>query len=120
MNGELVKTFRFDAAHWLPNAPPGHKCARPHGHGYRVDVHVIGPVDPHAGWVMDFGRIKGCVQPLIDRLDHSHLNEVEDLANPTSELLAHWLWERIHPDLPELSAVVVHESDGAKCIYRGD
>jgi len=119
MKAELIKTFRFDAAHALPNVPAGHKCASPHGHSYRVDVHVTGDVDPHVGWVIDFGEIKRIVDPLIARLDHHDLNEVEGLANSTSELLAGWLWERIKPDLPQLTAVAVYESDTAKCIYRG-
>ncbi len=120
MRAELVKTFRFDAAHSLPNVPPEHKCSAPHGHGYRIDVHVVGPVDAHAGWVMDFGRIKAVVQPLIDQLDHTNLNDVPGLANSTAELLSRWLWQRIQPDLPELSAIAVHESDSAYCVYRGD
>ena len=119
MKAELVKSFRFDAAHALPNVPAGHKCASAHGHGYRVDIHVYGDVDPHAGWVMDFGRIKAIVAPLIDQLDHRNLNDIPGLANSTSELLAAWLWERIRPQLPQLSAIVVHESESARCIYRG-
>lgn len=119
MEAELVKTFRFDAAHALPNVPAGHKCASPHGHSYRVDVHVTGEVDPRVGWVIDFGQIKKLVDPLIDQLDHHNLNDVEGLANSTSELLAAWLWERIKTELPHLSAIVVYESDTAKCIYRG-
>ena len=120
MKAELVKTFRFDAAHALPNVPAGHKCAAPHGHGYRVDVHVVGEVDPHVGWVMDYGEIKRIVAPLIDQLDHRNLNDIDGLANSTSELLAAWLWERIRPRLPQLSAIAVYESDAAKCIYRGE
>ena len=119
MKAELVKTFRFDAAHALPNVPTGHKCGSAHGHSYRVDVHVVGEVDPQAGWVMDFGRIKAIVAPLIDQLDHHDLNNVPGLANSTSELLAAWLWERIRPELPELSAIAIHESESATCIYRG-
>ena len=120
MKAELVKTFKFDAAHALPNVPAGHKCAALHGHGYRVDVHVQGEVDPHTGWVMDFGRIKQVVGPLIDQLDHTRLDELPELANSTSELLADWLWRRIKPELPEMVAIAVYESDSAKCIYRGD
>jgi 6-pyruvoyltetrahydropterin/6-carboxytetrahydropterin synthase len=119
MKAELIKTFRFDAAHALPNVPAGHKCGSMHGHSYRVDVHVEGPVDPHAGWVMDFARISSIVRPLIDQLDHHDLGQIPGLANSTSELLAQWLWQRIKPELPELSAVAVCESETAKCVYRG-
>ena len=120
MKAELVKSFRFDAAHALAHAPAGHKCAALHGHSYRVDVHVAGTVQEPPGWVMDFGRIAAIVRPLIDQLDHRDLTTVPGLPNSTSEHIAAWLWARIKPDLPELSAVVVHESETARCIYRGE
>ncbi len=119
MHAELIKTFTFDAAHALPHLPDAHKCSRMHGHSYRVDIHVEGPVDPETGWVMDFGEIKAVVNPLLDELDHHCLNEVEGLANSTSEMLAGYLWKRIKPALPALSAVTIWESDTSRCVYRG-
>lgn len=119
MQAELVRTFRFDAAHWLPNVPAGHKCRSPHGHSYRVDIHVAGEVDPHVGWVMDFGIIKKTVQPIIDQLDHHNLNDVPGLENSTSECIAAWLWGKIKPSIPLLSAVEIYETDSSRCIYRG-
>jgi len=116
---ELFREFRFEAAHRLPNVEPDHKCARLHGHSYRVAVHVLGDVDGHAGWVMDFADISTAFQPLHDQLDHRYLNEVEGLENPTSEVLAEWIWERLAPRLPGLEAVVVHETCTSGCIYRG-
>ncbi|HEX6779115.1 MAG TPA: 6-carboxytetrahydropterin synthase QueD, partial [Ktedonobacterales bacterium] len=89
---EIFKEFTFEAAHRLPNVPPGHKCARLHGHSFRVEVHVRGPVDPETGWVMDFGDIKETFQPYYDQLDHNYLNEIAGLSNPTSEHLARWIW----------------------------
>jgi 6-pyruvoyltetrahydropterin/6-carboxytetrahydropterin synthase len=119
MQAELVKTFTFDAAHSLPAAPEGHKCREVHGHGYRVDVHVVGEVDDTAGWVMDFDVIVSAVRPVIDALDHRLLNEVEGLENSTAELIARYIWDRVEGKLPGLSAVVVWESDRSRCIYRG-
>ena len=119
MEAELIRTFRFDAAHSLPNAPAGHKCRRLHGHSYRVDVHVTGPVDPATGWVMDFGELKAAVEPALAALDHRCLNDVPGLANSTSEQLAKYLWDRIAPRLGGLSAVTVWESDTSRCVYRG-
>lgn len=119
MKAELSKTFRFEAGHHLPNVPPDHKCARPHGHSYRLTVVVQAEVDDRAGWVMDFGKLKDVVEPLIAKLDHQDLNQVEDLANPTSELIAKWFWDRIRPQLPSLQAVSVAESDTSCCTYRG-
>lgn len=119
MKAELTKTYRFDAAHRLPNVGADHKCARPHGHGYRVAVTVAGEVDPQTGWVMDFGRINRAVGPLIEQLDHAELNAVDGLANPTTEMIAKWFWDRLGPHLPELAAVAVAESDTSLCTYRG-
>jgi len=120
MNVEIIKTFRFDAAHRLANAPRGHKCRRLHGHSYRLDVHVAGPVDERTGWVMDFGKIKQAVEPILAELDHHLLNEVPGLENSTSELMAAYLFNRIRKVLPELSAVTVWESETSRCVYRGE
>ena len=120
MEVELVKTFRFDAAHSLSGVPAEHKCRRMHGHGYRIDVHVTGTVDPRRGWLMDYNELKRAVQAVIDSLDHRNLNEIPGLENSTSEMLAKYLWDKIAPALPNLSAVVVWESDSSRCIYRGN
>ena len=117
---EICKVFQFEAAHRLPNVPPGHKCARLHGHSFRVAVHVRGPVGADTGWVMDFADIKAAFDPLLKRLDHYYLNEIEGLENPTSEHLARWVWRRLKPTLPLLSKVVVYETCTSKCIYRGE
>lgn len=119
MQAELIRTFRFEAAHALPNVPAGHKCSRLHGHSYRVDIHVTGPIGEQTGWVMDFGDIKRIVEPVLEELDHRCLNEVPGLGNCTSELLARYLYGRLKPTLTLLSAVTVWESDNARCVYRG-
>ena len=116
---ELVKDFRFEAAHFLPNVPEGHKCRRIHGHSFRGEVAVRGPVGDHTGWVMDFADLKQAVEPLIDRLDHYLLNEVEGLQNPTSERIAMWLWDRLAPALPSLHRVTIEETCTSRCHYLG-
>ncbi|HXW87637.1 MAG TPA: 6-carboxytetrahydropterin synthase QueD [Streptosporangiaceae bacterium] len=116
---EIFREFRFDAAHQLPRVPAGHKCGRLHGHSYRVEVHVAGPVDPDTGWVADFGDIASAFAPLRAQLDHAYLNDVPGLENPTSEVLAQWIWTRLQPGLP-LSAVVVRETRTSGCVYRGE
>jgi 6-pyruvoyltetrahydropterin/6-carboxytetrahydropterin synthase len=118
MEAEVIKTFHFEAAHDLPNTPPGHKCRNLHGHSYRVDVHVTGPVDPRSGWVIDFGEIKRIVDPIIAELDHRYLNKIPGLENSTSELMAAWLFNRIRPALSGLSAITVWESDNSRATYR--
>jgi 6-pyruvoyltetrahydropterin/6-carboxytetrahydropterin synthase len=117
---EIFKEFTFEAAHRLPNVPPGHKCARLHGHSYRIAVHISGPVDDHAGWVHDFADLSGAMRPVLDRLDHYYLNEIEGLENPTSELLARWIWDLLQPAMPELQQIVVRETCTSGCVYRGE
>ena len=116
---EIFREFTFEAAHRLPNVPEGHKCARLHGHSYRFAVHVRGPIDPEFGWVMDFGDIKAVVQPIVAELDHYYLNEIDGLTNPTSEVLAAWLWNRVADTIPILSAITVRETCTSGCTYRG-
>jgi 6-pyruvoyltetrahydropterin/6-carboxytetrahydropterin synthase len=116
----IFKEFKFEAAHSLPNVPEGHKCRRLHGHSYRVRVVLDGPVDPRMGWVCDFSEIKRIVQPLIDRLDHQHLNTIEGLSNSTAELIAVWFWDRLKPDLPMLEEIQVFETETSGCVYRGE
>lgn len=116
---DIFKSFTIEAAHRLPNVPPGHKCARLHGHSFRIDLHVSGDPGAVSGWVMDFADIKAAFQPLYAQLDHHYLNEVEGLDNPTSERLAIWIWERLKPALPLLGAVVVHETCSSGCRYAG-
>jgi 6-pyruvoyltetrahydropterin/6-carboxytetrahydropterin synthase len=117
---EIFKAFTLESAHRLPNVPAGHKCARVHGHSFRVEVHVQGPVDPHLGWVMDFADVKAAFEPLYQQLDHHYLNDVPGLENPTSENLARWIWQRLRPALPQLSAIVVHETCTSGARYTGD
>lgn len=117
---ELFKEFTFEAAHRLPNVAADHKCARLHGHSYRIVVHVEGPVDAESGMVIDFADIKTAFKPIVDeQLDHYYLNDVPGLENPTSENLARWVWQKLHPCLPLLSAIQVRETCTSGCIYRG-
>jgi 6-pyruvoyltetrahydropterin/6-carboxytetrahydropterin synthase len=81
---------------------------------------VLGEVDPVTGWLMDFDDIKQAFAPLLEQLDHHYLNEIEGLENPTSEILTRWIFERLKPDLPELSAVEIRETCTVGCIYRGE
>jgi len=116
---ELVKDFRFEAAHWLPNVPEGHKCRRMHGHSFRGEIAVRGEVDPATGWLIDFADLKRAVDPLVAQLDHYLLNDIAGLENPTSEMLAVWLWDRLAPHVPLLYRVTVEETCSSRCHYFG-
>lgn len=117
---EIWKEFTFEAAHLLPNVPDDHKCKRLHGHSYRVRVCVEADLDPTLGWVVDFADMAEAFEPLRLRLDHYYLNDIEGLQNPTSEVLARWIWVRLRPTLPILSAIEVSETCTSGCVYRGD
>lgn len=113
----IFKEFTFEAAHRLPNVPEGHKCARLHGHSFRVRLELEGEPDPHTGWILDFADLKAIFKPTLEMLDHHYLNEIPGLENPTSEVIARWIYERVKPDIPELARVVLHETCTAGAVY---
>ena len=116
---EIFKEFRVEAAHRLPNVPVGHKCARLHGHSFVIGVYVSGEVQHDTGWVCDFAAIGAAMAPVLQQLDHHYLNDISGLENPTSEVLAMWVWQRIGSKLPQLSRIVIHETCTSGCEYRG-
>ena len=115
----IYKDFHFEAAHHLPNVPDGHKCRRLHGHSFTVRVEVSGNCAEPSGWVMDYAELKAVFEPVYQQLDHHYLNEIAGLENPTSENLAKWIWQRLKPDLAELSSIEVKETCSTGCIYSG-
>lgn len=117
---EIFKKFTIEAAHRLPNLPEQHKCRRLHGHSFGIEIHVSGPLTPNEGWIMDFADLTRAFQPIYDQLDHHYLNDIPGLENPTSEILAQWIWKRLKPALPLLSRVLVRETCTAGCIYTGE
>lgn len=117
---DIFKDFHFEAAHRLPNVPEGHKCARLHGHSFQVRITVSGDAPEPSGWVMDFADLKIAFKPLLNRLDHYYLNDIEGLENPTSENICRWIWQRLKPTLPALSCVEIRETCTSGCLYRGD
>jgi 6-pyruvoyltetrahydropterin/6-carboxytetrahydropterin synthase len=116
---EIFKEFRIEAAHRLPRVPAGHKCARLHGHSFVIGVYVEGEVQAATGWVRDFADIGAAMHDVHQELDHRYLNDIPGLENPTSEMLATWVWRRLEPGLPGLSRIVIHETCTSGCEYRG-
>lgn len=117
---DVTKTFSIEAARSLPNLPEGHPCKNIHGHSFKITITVSGPVDSHTGFVMDFGDIDSYCKPLLDQLNHSYLNDVDGLENPSSEYLCIWIWDRLKPSLPQLSQIEINETDSTGCIYTGE
>lgn len=117
----IEKSFKFDAAHSLPEVKSGHKCGRNHGHTFKVTVKLKGEIDKKKGWVMDFGDLSAIVKPIIDNeLDHRNLNDIEGLENPTSENICVWLWYKLQPSLPTLYSVVVKETENSMSEFFGE
>ena len=97
---DIFKRFTVEAAHRLPNVPDGHKCARLHGHSFTIELQVSGDPEPQLGWVMDFAELKAAFKPIYEQL-------------------AIWIWQRLKPQVPLLTEVVVHETCTSGCRYRG-
>ncbi len=116
----IEKEFTFDSAHFLPNLTPGHKCIRLHGHTYRVFISVEGPLTELEQWVMDFGDLKRAAKPLIDSLDHQLLNAIPGLENPTAEVIAKYIYDKLLHKIPLLHSVRVDETPTSRAIYSGD
>lgn len=115
----ITQGFTFEAAHFLPRVPETHRCRRMHGHSYKVELTLEGAVDPDTGFVADFFDIEAVFAPLLARLDHHCLNDVEGLDNPTAENICAWLWARLKPELPQLAGVRVFETPLSYAEYDG-
>ena len=116
----IYKEFSFEAAHFLPSAPPGHPNARVHGHSFRVRVTLDGEPNETTGVVMHLDDVESAVADAREALDHRFLNEVDGLSQPTLERISIWLWERLHNRLPGLTEIeVARDSCHEGCVYRG-
>jgi 6-pyruvoyltetrahydropterin/6-carboxytetrahydropterin synthase len=102
----VTRTFAFEAAHQLPWHAG--KCRNLHGHGYRLEVTVEGPVGDD-GMVLDFAEVEAVVErEIIARYDHTYLNDL--LENPTAELIAHEVWKRLEAADLEVACVKLWET----------
>lgn len=115
----IYKQFSFDSAHFLPKVPAGHKCINTHGHTYFLTVYIEGDMIEKYGWVIDYTDLKNGIQPIINLLDHQLLNNIPGLENPTSEVLAIWLWNKIKPIFPGLKKIELNETPTSGVIYEG-
>ncbi len=117
MKYELKQHFQIESARFLPNLGKDHPCASIHGHSFKIILTLVGDLDPQIGWLMDYHKISKVMQPFIQTLDHKVLNDVPGLSNPTSELLAKWLYERVIKEIPILKHVSILETPFTECTY---
>jgi 6-pyruvoyltetrahydropterin/6-carboxytetrahydropterin synthase len=120
----IGRNFSFEAAHRLPSLGPGHKCFRPHGHGYHVEVILRAETLTPPGFVTDFGDLAAFGRYLAEELDHRDLNEALPFE-PTSEHLARhlagWFIEHVEPRIPGcLAAVRVAETPASWAQFTMD
>jgi 6-pyruvoyltetrahydropterin/6-carboxytetrahydropterin synthase len=117
---EIFNIYHIEAARRLPGLPESHPCSRVHGHSFRVELYVSGPVNADTGWVIDFAELDAAFAPTKAQIDHRYLNDIPGLENPTSERLAQWIWQKLKPAVPGLSKIVVQETQQSGCVYTGD
>ncbi len=110
----LWRRYAFHSAHRLPHVPLGHKCGTMHGHGFEAIVHAS-----DSGSGLSHDDLDAIWAPIHFQLNYACLNELPGLENPTSELLASWLWERIAPQLPGLSTITVFETGSCGAAFDG-
>ena len=119
MQVTLTKKFNFEAAQTVPHIAPNHKCRNMHGHSFKIEISVQGEKNEETGCFYDHAFISKAMAPLIALVDHSYLNDIEGLENPTIENMCGWFWERLAPQLPGLFEIVLHETPVSRCSYRG-
>ncbi|MFS4459798.1 6-carboxytetrahydropterin synthase QueD [Bdellovibrio sp. HCB2-146] len=117
MKFELKQHFQIESARFLPHLPASHPCSRMHGHSFKIVLTLVGELDPKIGWVIDYNDIQDKMKPLLEKIDHRVLNEVEGLENPTSELLAKWVYDHSRKSLPQLVRVSIAETPLTECSY---
>lgn len=115
----IYKQFSFDSAHYLTQVPPTHKCSTMHGHTYTLTVWIKGELN-REGWVMDFSDLKSEVKKVLAFVDHQCLNTVEGLENPTCEIFAMWLWDKLKVNIPLLYKIKLQETPTSGVVYKGN
>jgi 6-pyruvoyltetrahydropterin/6-carboxytetrahydropterin synthase len=117
-HAHVWRRYRFESAHFLPNVPAGHKCGRLHGHGFEVILHADQDVGARDLGV-DYDHLDSLWAPLHAKLHHRCLNDIPGLENPTSEVIAGWVWQQLKYALPELSWVTCFETGTSGSHFDG-
>lgn len=103
---EISRTFDLQAAHRLPYTPEDHKCHRLHGHTWTVRLVVTGPLHPVLGWIVDYADVDAIwTEKVYEKLDHTCLNDT--IPNPTTEIIAAWIYAAVQPPFAKLGCRVL-------------
>jgi len=114
------KAYWIHAAHQLPYVPDGHKCKNMHGHNFKICVYLKGSIDDSNMCQKYHWKIDLAWKKLENILNYSCLNQISGLENPTSEILARWVWRKIALDLENLDRVIVFETATSGAVYDGE
>jgi 6-pyruvoyltetrahydropterin/6-carboxytetrahydropterin synthase len=114
-NGIVWKKFSFQASHRLPNVPKGHKCGSMHGHTFEVILYAESSDGEHKT-LLDLNLLSNS---LYSELNKKCLNNIVGLENPTSELIASWVYSKIKASNNFISKVAIMETDHAGCSFDG-
>ena len=109
---EVTVEAGFSSGHYLRNYHG--KCENPHGHNYKVFVTLIGAELDHAGLLLDFKLLKQVMRPVVDRLDHQMINDLEPFneeLNPSAENLARYFYQKTSNQLQEMTGGRVRVKD---------
>ena len=115
----LFKKYYFDAAHFMPDFDISHDYKKMHGHSYEVTIKLSGEICKKKNWIVDLESLDKVVKPVLKRLDHSVLNEVDGLEKPTSENIAKWIWIELKKKLSNLESIEINRPRIGGCIYNG-
>lgn len=116
----IYKKYYFDAAHYLENFEITSKNRKIHGHSYELKVILSGQIDKKKGWVKNLDELDKHLEKVIGILDHSLLNDIKGLGNPTCENIAMWIWSFLKKDIKNLNSVEIYRPRVGGCIYKGD
>ena len=108
---ELTVEREFASGHYLRNYRG--KCENPHGHNYKVRVTLAGSELDRAGLLLDFKLLKQVMRPVIERIDHRMLNDIEPFVelNPSAENLAKFFYDETNRQLETMTAGRVRVKD---------
>jgi 6-pyruvoyltetrahydropterin/6-carboxytetrahydropterin synthase len=108
---EVTVEAGFSSGHYLRNYQG--KCENPHGHNYKVRVTLAGKELDETGMLLDFKLLKNVMRPVIDRIDHQMLNDLEPFTvlNPSAENLARYFYLQTNEQLFEMTKGRVHIKD---------